>query len=653
MRSSAPLILVILIGALLRWDFATPYNYVIDSDEAIVGLMAKHIYEGKTIPTFYYGQHYMGSLEAILAAASFAIFGLSNFALKLVPLLFSVAFIPLMYLLVRQCATRPVALLTALLIAIPPAPLVVWSSKARGGFIEVICIGTLGLLTSFIWLNRARPALLLTAITGLLLGLGWWVNNQIIFFIAPIGLIFIYGLLRQSETNKIRSLASHGIIGLIAFFIGGLPFWLYNIEHNFITFEMFKGAADKDLSKHLSGLFSTALPIILGGKRFWQEEEYLPAGSQISLILYAGLFLSAFVFSAKNIWAALTLKPTNQTFNFFFLMIFVISTLAIFSLSSFGYLVQAPRYLLPLYVGIIPVVSFALFRLGKAIGGSILCMLLMINLASSYWGEKTIPGEPYVYDGERVSQDHSELLAWLKANNYTFVKTNYWIGYRLAFESNEAVRFLMFEDPYQIRIPEYQKAGHNIALDRVPLVLVPAQAKIVRKALRALHLPFHDQLLSGYVVITTTAPQSLTGLANLKRLSISPDEVSASPKGENAALALDHNAHSRWGSGEHQHPGMKFIVSPKVPVLLKGIRLDMGDWPHDFPRLLEIVATKEDGSNQVILSKEDYQAIRYLQDHELIEFRVSPTLVRSVELRQVGYHPVFDWSIAEFSLLVD
>jgi hypothetical protein len=35
----------------------------LNSDEAVVGLMARHILDGKR-PVFYYGQAYMGSLDA-------------------------------------------------------------------------------------------------------------------------------------------------------------------------------------------------------------------------------------------------------------------------------------------------------------------------------------------------------------------------------------------------------------------------------------------------------------------------------------------------------------------------------------------------------------------------------------------------------------
>src|SRR5262245_59496142 len=57
-----------------------------DSDQAITGLMAKHISEGRAFPVFWYGQNYMLAVEAWLAAAVFKVAGVSVAALKL-PLL--------------------------------------------------------------------------------------------------------------------------------------------------------------------------------------------------------------------------------------------------------------------------------------------------------------------------------------------------------------------------------------------------------------------------------------------------------------------------------------------------------------------------------------------------------------------------------------
>ncbi len=56
-----------------------PFN----ADEAIVGLMAGHILQGET-PLFFYGQAYMGSLDAYLVAAAFAVFGRSVATIRLV-----------------------------------------------------------------------------------------------------------------------------------------------------------------------------------------------------------------------------------------------------------------------------------------------------------------------------------------------------------------------------------------------------------------------------------------------------------------------------------------------------------------------------------------------------------------------------------------
>jgi 4-amino-4-deoxy-L-arabinose transferase-like glycosyltransferase len=176
------LALVIGLGLLLRMDFLLASDFRIDSDEAIVGLMAKHILDGRGIPTFYFGQHYMGSLEAILSCISFSLIGVSSAALKLVPLWFSLVLIMVVYYLGRELGGVIVGRLASLFMAVAPGTLLVWSAKARGGYIELVVIGALALLLSCRSLRSKRPSFTLTILVALLLGLGWWVNNQIIYF---------------------------------------------------------------------------------------------------------------------------------------------------------------------------------------------------------------------------------------------------------------------------------------------------------------------------------------------------------------------------------------------------------------------------------------------------------------------------------------
>ena len=65
-------------GLLLALD-SVPFN----SDEAVVALMARHILLGER-PIFFYGQAYMGSLDAFLVAGGFWLFGEQVWVIRLV-----------------------------------------------------------------------------------------------------------------------------------------------------------------------------------------------------------------------------------------------------------------------------------------------------------------------------------------------------------------------------------------------------------------------------------------------------------------------------------------------------------------------------------------------------------------------------------------
>ena len=57
-----------------------------DADQAVIGLMGKHLSDLRAFPLFLYGQNYILAVEAWMAALSFKLFGVSIAALKL-PLL--------------------------------------------------------------------------------------------------------------------------------------------------------------------------------------------------------------------------------------------------------------------------------------------------------------------------------------------------------------------------------------------------------------------------------------------------------------------------------------------------------------------------------------------------------------------------------------
>ena len=48
-----------------------------DADQAVFGLMAKHLIEGRAFPLYMYGQNYILAVEAWMAAPMFLLFGVS------------------------------------------------------------------------------------------------------------------------------------------------------------------------------------------------------------------------------------------------------------------------------------------------------------------------------------------------------------------------------------------------------------------------------------------------------------------------------------------------------------------------------------------------------------------------------------------------
>jgi hypothetical protein len=80
--------LFFISAVLLRMPQILGGNLLPDGDECIVGLMSKHVMEGKGFPLFLYGQNYgLTIFESSMTAVSFALFGVSVLPLKITVLL--------------------------------------------------------------------------------------------------------------------------------------------------------------------------------------------------------------------------------------------------------------------------------------------------------------------------------------------------------------------------------------------------------------------------------------------------------------------------------------------------------------------------------------------------------------------------------------
>lgn len=124
-----------------------------DSDQAIVGLMAKHLEEGRAFPLFFYGQTYLLAVEAWLAAPLFWIAGASVATLRASLVLTNISVALLLIAgLERWGGLRPLLGLAAIVFfAFAPPYTAALLVQANGANIEPF------LFVLLLWIVRRRP----------------------------------------------------------------------------------------------------------------------------------------------------------------------------------------------------------------------------------------------------------------------------------------------------------------------------------------------------------------------------------------------------------------------------------------------------------------------------------------------------------------
>lgn len=141
MSRRLPLLAALAVVALVVVARGVPFmapGVRMDADQAVMGLMAKHVAEGRAFPLYFYGQDYLLALEAYLAAPMMWLLGPTEVALKLPVLAMNVATACLMaWHAARGVGLPPwLAAVSALPFALPPVVVGSRVMDAMGGNIE-------------------------------------------------------------------------------------------------------------------------------------------------------------------------------------------------------------------------------------------------------------------------------------------------------------------------------------------------------------------------------------------------------------------------------------------------------------------------------------------------------------------------------------
>ncbi|WP_167666962.1 DUF423 domain-containing protein [Micromonospora narathiwatensis] len=228
-RPRLPALLALLVGlagvgyrlALLLAD-APPTN----SDEATMGLAALHIARGEDFPVWFYGQAYMGPLEAYLAAPLVALTGPSVLAMRLPTLALYALFLALSWRLTRRLGGDGwFGLLVVALLALGSDRVVKNQLIAGGGYPELNPAGVaLALLTVGLCAGRSGARLLRWAAWGLVSGLMLWVDPLLLPYVLGTGVVLI--------ARRRRELAGRaGLVVAGTLLLGAAPMLLDSLRH--------------------------------------------------------------------------------------------------------------------------------------------------------------------------------------------------------------------------------------------------------------------------------------------------------------------------------------------------------------------------------------------------------------------------------------
>ncbi len=496
----AALLLATILKILLLVADTVPFN----SDEAVVGLMARHILRGER-PLFFYGQYYMGSLDAWLVATAFKIFGEGVSSIRLVQLGLYLAYLFSLWLLARSLFTEWLPAIFAVLLAAFPVVLVTtYTTASLGGYGETLVLGNLILWLGYeIAYGRWQKSYWVWLIFGMVAGLAFWILAMSLVYLISVGILIF---LRYGSIAK-RRLFSGVVLFVAGWLIGSLPWWYSNLTSRGEPLRVLieSGVIKTTLIERLAALILLGLPALAGFRFPWSSEFSPLPVTFLSILLYlaAGFVL---VRTARRGTLPLARGAGGL------LGIFAACSVVTFLLTRYG-IDATGRYLLPLST--LVVISMAAFvsvvwRERQALGIALLVVIIGLNSVETARAAVSPDGITTQFDPlTRFDNRYDNaLIEFLRQNDEMRGYTNYWVSFRLAFLSGEELIYAarlpykpdLSYSPGDNRIPVYARQADDSARVAYITSLQPAFDEILNRELRSLGVTFDERQIGPYHV---------------------------------------------------------------------------------------------------------------------------------------------------------
>jgi hypothetical protein len=461
-----------------------------DSDEAVEGLMARHVLTGEW-PIFLWGQRYKGVPEVYLTSVLFRLAEPSPWVLKLSTACVFALFVALQFLLIKRLFSARIAwLAAALTIGSTPAA-VLWSLSASAEIVWTLLAGAVFGLALERW--RGSGSTTAIAVAAVAVGFALWVQQYIVYYLVALVVTMAITLpapRRQQIQTFLRAqrmppwlravLLTTAGVGVLYAFLGVLAFvgagfdlpvstvaiavhhpqklWRIAAAAWALTAAMFfvvwiTGATE---DRRRQALIAAAMfivgysPALIGLSkppiaRMDLSDTVAASHSIATLVLpvLAGLRSPGMEWLLPEGWgtivalligsvAVVSFIPAARSRAMPFFHVFVVTTPLVFLLSGTYVDAQSYRYLMPLYAAVPVVLAIgidALARRSAVTGATALIALVMSFAAENYsWYERLQP--------DSISP---AILACLERDGTRAGFADYWLSYKLTFLSAERI----------------------------------------------------------------------------------------------------------------------------------------------------------------------------------------------------------------------
>jgi hypothetical protein len=463
---AAPLLLF-AIGIAIPWHVVRTGRIPPNSDQAISGLMAKHILEGRGHPVFYYGSAYNGTLEPHFVAGVFALLGVSFASYRVAMGILVLATMASVFLVTLRLFGRKAALVALAYLAVPPF-FFLYKGLTSDGVYNTLNLLSLATVVAALWVaarrERSQTILWPCLLLGLAVGLNWWTT--------PVSTALSAVVLGWLWVRRGRRPGWGGTLGLLGgLAAGSFPWWFWNLRHGWASVKAPELGMVGPLGvvRNLIGLLWTGLPTLAGGLQstpnILYSRETFPLSRLLTLALLLLLFLSI----------AAAMSHGGQRQGLFLLALVVLVAAAALPRRM---VLSEPRFLFPYYVLVPPLLGAAMSRaltarrtaLVAAVTGLAALTLNVCSLAAA-------PVNRVLKEGE-VTGSLKPLLLALEGSGISRVHTDYWTAYRLSFESGERVIASPIPGEEMIRYAPH--AAEVAASPDAAVVLLPSRSGCFR-----------------------------------------------------------------------------------------------------------------------------------------------------------------------------